>query len=141
MFGLFGSVTLLVALVVGGAAQNWGPFVGAMFYVFVNDFARSVGEDPSESFLFGWLVDEGTKLNGLGGVTFGVLLILFARFVPFGAVGTMRMWRSRGGAGDPTDSVPAGAVGVAAATAGSGDATPRPASRGRRALVRRGDAD
>jgi hypothetical protein len=24
-----------------------------------------------------------------------VLLILFARFVPFGAVGTMRMWRSR----------------------------------------------
>ena len=95
LFGLFGSVTLLVALVVGGAAQNWGPFVGAMFYVFVNDFARSVGEDPSNSVLLGWLVDEGTKLNGLGGVTFGVMLILFARFVPFGAVGTMRMWRSK----------------------------------------------
>jgi branched-chain amino acid transport system permease protein len=95
LLGLFGSVTLLVALVVGGAAQNWGPFVGAMFYVFVNDFARSVGENPSDSLLFGWLVDEGTKLDGLGGVTFGVLLILFARFVPFGAVGTMRMWRSR----------------------------------------------
>ena len=95
LFGLFGSVTLLVALVVGGAAQNWGPFVGAMFYVFVNDFARSVGEDPSGSFLLGWLVDSGTKINGLGGVTFGVLLILFARFVPFGAVGTMRMWRSK----------------------------------------------
>ena len=95
LFGLFGSVTLLVAMVVGGAAQNWGPFVGAMFYVFVNDFARSVGEDPSNSLLLGWLVDEGTKLDGLGGVTFGVLLILFARFVPFGAVGTMRMWRSK----------------------------------------------
>ncbi len=95
LFGLFGSVTLLVALVVGGAAQNWGPFVGAMFYVFVNDFARSVGEDPSGSFLLSWLVDSGTKINGLGGVTFGVLLILFARFVPFGAVGTMRMWRSK----------------------------------------------
>lgn len=95
LFGLFGSVTLLVAMVVGGAAQNWGPFVGAMFYVFVNDFARSIGEEPSDSLFFGWLVDEGTKINGLGGVTFGVLLILFARFVPFGAVGTMRLWRSK----------------------------------------------
>ena len=124
LFGLFGSVTLLVALVVGGAAQNWGPFVGAMFYVFVNDFARSVGEDPSDSVLFGWIVDEGTKLNGLGGVTFGVLLILFARFVPFGAVGTMRMWRSRVVQVIPRIPVPAGAVGVAAAAAepGGGDA-------------------
>jgi len=95
LFGLFGSVTLLVALIVGGAAQNWGPFVGAMFYVFVNDFARSVGEDPSDSIFLGWFVDAGTKINGLGGVTFGVLLILFARFVPFGAVGTARVLRSR----------------------------------------------
>ena len=95
LFGLFGSVTLLVALVVGGAAQNWGPFVGAMFYVFVNDYARSVGEDPSNSLFLGWFVDSGTTINGLGGVTFGVMLILFARFVPFGAVGTMRMWRSK----------------------------------------------
>ncbi|MGB7878534.1 MAG: branched-chain amino acid ABC transporter permease [Ilumatobacteraceae bacterium] len=95
IFGLFGSVTFLVAMVVGGAAQNWGPFVGAMFYVFVNDFARSVGEDPSGSIFLGWFVGEGTKIDGLGGVTFGVLLILFARFVPFGAVGTMRMWRSK----------------------------------------------
>jgi branched-chain amino acid transport system permease protein len=95
LFGLFGSVTLLVALVVGGAAQNWGPFVGAMFYVFVNDFARSVGEDPANSAFFGWFVDSGTKINGLGGVTFGIMLILFARFVPFGAVGTMRLWRSK----------------------------------------------
>lgn len=95
LFGLIGSVTLLVALVVGGAAQTWGPFVGAMFYVFVNDFARSVGEDPSNSLLLGWLVGERTQLDGLGGVTFGVLLILFARFVPFGAVGTMRLWRSK----------------------------------------------
>lgn len=110
LFGLFGSVTLLVALVVGGAAQNWGPFVGAMFYVFVNDFARSVGEDPSGSFLLGWLVDSGTKINGLGGVTFGVLLILFARFVPFGAVGTMRMWRSKVVQVVPRVPIPAGAA-------------------------------
>lgn len=109
LFGLFGSVTLLVAMVVGGAAQNWGPFVGAMFYVFVNDFARSIGEDPSDSIFLGWFVDEGTKINGLGGVTFGVLLILFARFVPFGAVGTMRMWRSKAVLVVPR--IPAGAGG------------------------------
>jgi branched-chain amino acid transport system permease protein len=121
LFGLFGSVTLLVAMVVGGAAQNWGPFVGAMFYVFVNDFARSVGEEPADSIFFGWLVDEGTKINGLGGVTFGVLLILFARFVPFGAVGTMRLWRSRVVQVIPRIPVPAGAVGIAEA-AGSADA-------------------
>jgi branched-chain amino acid transport system permease protein len=95
LFGLFGSVTLLVALVVGGAAQNWGPFVGAMFYVFVNDFARGIGEDPSGNLILGTFVDSGTKINGLGGVTFGIMLILFARFVPLGAVGTMRLWRSK----------------------------------------------
>jgi hypothetical protein len=95
IFGLQGSITLLVALVVGGAAQQWGPFVGAMFYVFVNDYARSVGEKPDGSLLLGWAVDPGTKINGLGGLTFGIMLILFARFVPFGAVGTMRMGRSK----------------------------------------------
>jgi branched-chain amino acid transport system permease protein len=95
VFGLAGSITLLVALVVGGAAQQWGPLVGAMFYVFVNDFARTVGEKPDDSLLLGWLVGPTTKIDGLGGVTFGILLILFARFVPFGAVGTLRMGRSK----------------------------------------------
>jgi branched-chain amino acid transport system permease protein len=126
IFGLFGSVTLLVAMVVGGAAQNWGPFVGAMFYVFVNDFARSVGEDPSGSLLLGWLVDEGTKLNGLGGVVFGVLLILFARFVPFGAVGTARMWRAKVVQVVPRITMPAvaGSAGTSTASVESADSAP-----------------
>lgn len=119
LFGLFGSVTLLVAMVIGGAAQNWGPLVGAMFYVFVNDYARSVGENPSGSLLLGWLVDSGTKLDGLGGVTFGVMLILFARFVPFGAVGTARMWRSK-----IVQVVPQIPGGVGTTAHDDGDATP-----------------
>jgi branched-chain amino acid transport system permease protein len=123
LFGLFGSVTLLVAMVVGGAAQNWGPFVGAMFYVFVNDFARSVGEDPSNSLILGWFIGEGTKLDGLGGVTFGVLLILFARFVPFGAVGTMRVWRSRIVRVVPQVPLPAGAAAGAGETGHNGPGT------------------
>ena len=133
IFGLIGSVTLLVAMVVGGAAQNWGPFVGAMFYVFVNDFARSVGENPSDSLVLGWFLDEGTKLNGLGGVVFGVLLILFARFVPFGAVGTMRIWRSKVVQVVPRLPIPAAAA-AAATSAGpasaprAGDVEPSPTS-------------
>lgn len=94
LFGLFGAITFLIAMVVGGAAQVWGPLIGALFYVFVNDLARSVGEDPDNSIL-GFLFDEGTQLDGLGGVVFGVMLILFARFAPFGAVGTFRLGRAK----------------------------------------------
>lgn len=150
IFGLLGAVTFLVAMVVGGAAQVWGPFVGALFYVFVNERARSVGEAPADfkrdftivlviavaaivilvsrylsknmdrikgnvsnegyravgivvsaivgifvlqSVLLG--IGDGRKLDGLGGVVFGVLLILFARFAPFGAVGTFRLQRNK----------------------------------------------
>lgn len=119
IFGLFGSVTLLVAMVVGGAAQTWGPLVGAMFYVFVNDFARSVGEDPSNAIVLGWFVDAGTQLNGLGGVVFGILLILFARFVPLGAVGTAKTWRAKAVVVLPKIAMPAmaGAATEAADTA------------------------
>jgi branched-chain amino acid transport system permease protein len=94
LFGLFGAITFLVAMVVGGAAQTWGPIVGGVFYVFVNELARSVGENPSES-IFGFAFSEGTKLDGLGGVVFGVLLILCARFAPFGVVGFFRKLRGR----------------------------------------------
>ena len=93
-FGLFGAITFLVAMVVGGSAQTWGPLIGALFYVFINELARGVGENPSESILR-FFFSEGTKLDGLGGVIFGVLLILFARFAPFGAVGTFRLLRNR----------------------------------------------
>ncbi len=40
-------------------------------------------------------ISDGGKLDGLGGVIFGVLLIIFARFAPFGAVGTFRILRSK----------------------------------------------
>ncbi len=150
LFGLLGAVTFLVAMVVGGAAQVWGPLVGAVFYVFVNEQARSVGEAPGDYDLYFQIalviavativvvvgryvvknlerikanvsnaalraaaivvvslvaiyvlqdvllgIGTGRKLDGLGGVVFGVLLILFARFAPFGAVGSFRLLRNR----------------------------------------------
>jgi branched-chain amino acid transport system permease protein len=138
LFGLFGSVTLLVALIVGGAAQNWGPLVGALFYVFVNNWARGVGENPADTPILGWVVDSGTKLNGLGGVTFGVMLILFARFVPLGAVGTMRKWRAKWVLVIPRLTVPA----TAAATAGAASPeAPADADGGAAAPTGAGSAD
>ena len=94
LFGLVGSITILVAMVIGGGAQLWGPLAGGLFYVAVNEWARSVGEDPQASLLFGWVGDD-TKLNGVGGVVFGTLLVLVARFAPFGVVGTFKIMRSR----------------------------------------------
>jgi len=94
-FGLLGAIILLVAMFLGGAAQAWGPIVGAMFYVFVEDWARGVGENTNDSLVLGWLVDEGTRLDGLGTALFGLLLVLFARFAPLGVVGTARATRSR----------------------------------------------
>lgn len=94
LFGLVGSITILVAMVIGGAAQIWGPLAGALFYVAVNEWARSVGEDPQGSLLFSWVGDD-VNLNGLGGVVFGTLLVLVARFAPFGVVGTFKILRSR----------------------------------------------
>lgn len=150
LFGLLGAVTFLVAMVVGGAAQVWGPLIGALFYVFANERARSVGETPGNYkwdfrvalavavivtvvavglylrrnwtrirsnvsnegiraavilvvsvvglILLGRVllgIGSGRKLDGLGGVVFGSLLVVFARFAPFGVVGSFRLGRSK----------------------------------------------
>ena len=80
-FTIIGAITLLVAMVVGGSASTWGPLVGALFYTYVNDWARTQGEERG--------------IDGLAGVLFGVILILLARFAPFGVVGSLRKFRSR----------------------------------------------
>ena len=81
LFTIIGSITFLVIVVVGGAASTWGPLVGAIAYTYVSDWARDTGEE--------------NDIAGLGGVLFGVLLILFARFAPFGVVGALKLIRSK----------------------------------------------
>jgi branched-chain amino acid transport system permease protein len=81
LFTILGSIVFLVAMVIGGAATTWGPLVGALAYTYVNDWARTQGEERS--------------IDGLGGVIFGVLLVLLARFAPFGVVGAFRRGRAR----------------------------------------------
>jgi branched-chain amino acid transport system permease protein len=80
-FTILGSITFLVAMVVGGAASTWGPLVGALAYTYVSDWARETGEK--------------NDIAGLGGVLFGVLLVLLARFAPFGVVGGTKILRSK----------------------------------------------
>jgi branched-chain amino acid transport system permease protein len=81
LFTILGAITFLVIVVIGGAASTWGPLVGALVYTYVSDWARDTGEEHD--------------IAGLAGVLFGALLILFARFAPFGAVGGLKLLRSK----------------------------------------------
>jgi branched-chain amino acid transport system permease protein len=81
LFTILGSITFLVIVVVGGAASTWGPLVGAIAYTYVSDWARDRG--------------EANNIAGLAGVLFGALLIVLARFAPFGIVGGLKILRSK----------------------------------------------
>ena len=89
-FTLFGSIFLLVMVVLGGAGSTWGPLVGAFIFVYVRDWASGVGEGNGVLGLF-----EGTRIGGLGGIVFGVLLIVIVFVAPFGAVGLLRKARAK----------------------------------------------
>jgi branched-chain amino acid transport system permease protein len=89
-FTLFGSIFLLVMVVIGGAGSTWGPLVGAMIFVYVRDRANSVGEGEG---VFGLL--EGTRIGGLGGIVFGIGLIVLVFVAPFGVVGLLRKGRAK----------------------------------------------
>ncbi len=105
LFTILGAITFLVAMVIGGAASTWGPLVGALFYTYVNDFARTQGEQRD--------------IDGLGGVIFGVLLILLARFAPFGVVGLLRKARAKVVRVVPKPPAALAAAGAAAGSSGN----------------------
>jgi branched-chain amino acid transport system permease protein len=89
-FTLFGGIFLLVMVVMGGAGTTWGPLVGAMIFVYVRDWAAGVGEGDG---VFGFL--EGTRIDGIGGIVFGLLLIGIVFVAPFGVVGLLRKARAK----------------------------------------------
>ena len=51
------SIFILLYVLMGVTQTAWGPLIGALFYIFVNAYARSVGEAPADSWLLGWLLD------------------------------------------------------------------------------------
>jgi branched-chain amino acid transport system permease protein len=89
-FILFGAIFLLVMVFLGGAASTWGPIVGALIFVYVRDWANGVGEGKGVLGMF-----EGTKIDGLGGIVFGILLIVLMFAAPYGVVGLLRQWRAK----------------------------------------------
>jgi branched-chain amino acid transport system permease protein len=100
-YGLTLSLALLVGLVVGGLANNWGPLLGAIIVVWLPYYAEQAAH-----FRVGGFVLQKPD------VFYGALLILIVLFAPSGLAGlvqrAMRWYRSRRGAvGEPAETAPA----------------------------------
>ena len=92
-FTLLLSISLLAAVVVGGLATVFGAVLGALFIVFVPEYASDINQAAP-------------------GVIYGAVLILFMIFLPHGAMGLVRrIGRGFGGRGrkeqQATDPAPA----------------------------------
>jgi branched-chain amino acid transport system permease protein len=105
-FTLLVSITFLAAVVVGGVATVGGAVLGALFIVFVPEYASDISDDFS-------------------GVIYGAVLIGFMLFLPQGAMGAVRSVSARfGGRGTRTDA-PDEMDAAVAAGAGVGPDTTR----------------
>jgi branched-chain amino acid transport system permease protein len=81
LFTLVLSIEFLVAMVIGGIASTWGPFVGAFVFVYLRDNAKSFG--------------EARNIDGIGGVAFGALLIVLMFAASGGLVGLARQMKAK----------------------------------------------
>ena len=87
---LLGSIVFLLVVVIGGAGTLWGPIVGALAYVWLDDVTRSAGTDDSGiipsviDFFFGW-ADQSPATFILA-----LALIVLMFVAPFGLVGLLR---------------------------------------------------
>lgn len=86
---LLGSIVFLLIMVVGGAGTLWGPIVGGLVYVMLDNATRGFGSnsDGIIGFLFGWADQSPATL------ILGVALILIMFFAPYGLAGLIkRLW-------------------------------------------------
>ncbi len=83
---LLGSIVFLLIMVVGGAGTLWGPIVGGLVYVWLDNTTRGFGSnsDGIIGFLFGW-ADQSPATLILG---LALIIIMFA--APFGLVGLIK---------------------------------------------------
>ena len=81
-FPLTLSISFLAAVVVGGLATIGGALLGALFIVFVPEYASDVDD-------------------ALAGVIYGAMLIVFMVFLPHGAMGALRRARWAGSRATP----------------------------------------
>ena len=86
---LLGSIVFLLIMVVGGAGTLWGPIVGGLVYVWLDNTTRGFGSESDGviGFLFGWSDQSpATLILGLA-----LVVIMFA--APYGLVGLIkRLW-------------------------------------------------
>ena len=94
MFTLLGSILLLVVMTLGGAATLWGPLVGAVGYVWLDDTARAWGAGgggEEGSWVARRLHDVFGWITGSPAAFIVALVLLGMMFVaPFGIVGLLR---------------------------------------------------
>jgi branched-chain amino acid transport system permease protein len=88
-FNIFLSITLLIGIVVGGLASISGAIYGALFIQFVPNWAQDISKAAP------WAI-------------FGVFLILFMYFMPYGIAGAVRRIAARRARprGEAPDAVP-----------------------------------
>jgi len=85
---LFGAITFLVVMVVGGAGTLWGPIVGAVAYTFISSTTSDWADDKNVPGLLRPLIGW-TKMSPSTGV-FAVALIVLMFVAPFGLVGLIK---------------------------------------------------
>lgn len=83
---LLGSIVFLLIMVVGGAGTLWGPIVGGLVYVWLDNTTRGFGSDSDGviGFLFGWADQSPATL------ILGVALIVIMFAAPYGLVGLVK---------------------------------------------------
>jgi len=88
---LIGSIVFLLVMVIGGAGTLWGPIVGGLAYVWLDDQARSAGAGSTKGFV-GELYDFFFGWSDQSAATFilAVVLIILMFVAPYGIVGLLK---------------------------------------------------
>jgi branched-chain amino acid transport system permease protein len=90
-FDVIKSITMLVAIVLGGLASIPGTVFGALFMAFQNEIVDAVsGLIPSIGFLEGYLPTTESDFERLRGAAYSIPLIIFIIFAPGGVAGLVR---------------------------------------------------
>lgn len=90
-FEVIKSITMLVAIVLGGLGSIMGTVFGALFMAFQNEIVDAVsGLIPSIGFLEGYLPTTESDFERLRGAAYSIPLIIFIIFAPGGIAGLVR---------------------------------------------------
>jgi len=83
---LLGSIVFLLVMVVGGPASLWGPILGGLLYVWIDNQTRDAATEGTGivGWLFGWADTSPATM------ILGVALIVLMFVAPFGLVGLLK---------------------------------------------------